>query len=629
MKKKLKQLLLFMMAVVMMLSSVSLTAFADETDTDEQIPPVFYKDDDNRRLRVVVGSTEELSIGKTSTLSVTLKNTSGVDWEKTYVQIAPEEYYREYYGDIDEDELEEGSGILQSMNTTYPFEVIDSLNERKNIGSIKAGNKKTTNLRVSVKKNLSQDYYPVLLLVSTEDENGHIREYEKTIMVWAEVKDGMGSSGDEDSKEAVAFALGENQSTPHGVYGNVMNFNINMRNIGYKTAYDVRVEMELSEHVDSFPFEINDGNYDRWMGNMEANQTVEVPYSMAIREDARSGYYPIHYTIKYREQENGSFMTPVDEVMYVRIVGKDGEDKLSADAGENERTKARIIVDSFETEPETILAGQEFTLKVTMKNASNTIAASNILFTLDPEEVEYSPVFTTVNGSNSVVVNSLAPGQSEVLTLHYISSPSLEQRSYTITVVEQYDSPEFKNARETVKFALPIRQEARLKTGNIEIMPNSIDVGGETNIMFDINNTGKVDLYNTTVIFEDDTIQRSETYLGNIKPGESGSVDAMVYGIAPTMDDGTVKMIIQYEDERGEVYSVEKEIQLFVSEPMPMDDMFMDFGPMEEIAPEPTMADKLKQYALPAGAAAVLLLGGIVFIIRRKKKKAGMDDEIL
>ena len=105
MKKKLKRLLLFMMAVVMMLSSVSLTVFADETDTDEQIPPVFYKDDDNRRLRVVVGSTEELSIGKTSTLSVTLKNTSGVDWEKTYVQIAPEEYYREYYGDIDEDEL--------------------------------------------------------------------------------------------------------------------------------------------------------------------------------------------------------------------------------------------------------------------------------------------------------------------------------------------------------------------------------------------------------------------------------------------------------------------------------------------------------------------------------------------
>ena len=92
---------------------------------------------------------------------------------------------------------------------------------------------------------------------------------------------------------------------------------------------------------------------------------------------------------------------------------------------------------------------------------------------------------------------------------------------------------------------------------------------------------------------------------------------------------GSFPAILRCADERGEVYSVEKEIQLFVSEPMPMDDMFMDFGPMEEIAPEPTMADKLKQYALPAGAAAVLLLGGIVFIIRRKKKKAGMDDEIL
>ena len=48
---------------------------------------------------------------------------------------------------------------------------------------------------------------------------------------------------------------------------------------------------------------------------------------------------------------------------------------------------------------------------------------------------------------------------------------------------------------------------------------------------------------------------------------------------------------------------------------------------MEE--PEPTMMDKVKQYALPLGAAAVIVLGGIVFVIRRRKKKAGMEDEIL
>ncbi len=626
MKKFMKKIFLFMLAAVMMLTSVSLTAFADEDEED--IPKVYHKDDDNSDVRLIIGSTEEVTIGKSSTISITLKNNSGEDWKKTTVWIAGEEDYKDYY-DIDVDE-EDSSDIVRSMKTTYPFEINDSLNKQKQIGSIKDGAKKTANMKVSVKKNLEEGYYPVLIHVMTENEQGHQREYDKTMIIWAKTKTSTDpTEKDETGTEPVAFALGENQPTPQGIYGEVMNFEINLRNTGYRTAYDVRVEMGLSANVKEFPFEINDGNYDRWMNNIGANETVQVPYSMAIQEEAESGYYPIKYTIRYREEENGTFAEPIEDVMYVRIIGKQTEDQLSADAGENERTKARIIVDSFETEPATVFAGQDFILRVKMKNASDRISASNILFTLEPESVSDSPVFTTVNGSNSAVVNNLAPGASAVLEMHYSSSPSAEQRSYTITITEQYDSPEYKNAKETVKFAIPIKQEARLNTGNIEVMPNAIQVGGESNIMFDINNTGKVTLYNVTAIFEDDSIQRSENYIGNIKPGESGNVDAMIYGMTPTMDDGMITVTITYEDENGTVSSVDKEIQLFVSEPMPMEDPFMDdFMVMEEPVPEPTMMDKLKQYALPIGAAAAVL-GGIVFFIRRKKKKAGMDDEIL
>ncbi len=627
MRKMLKRFFILMLAAVMMITSVSLTAFAEEDE--EEIPKVYYKDDDNSNLRLIIGSTEEVTIGKSSTISITLKNNSGEDWKKTTVWIAEEEAYKDYY-DIDVDD-EDSSDIVRSMKTTYPFEINDSLNKQKNIGSIKDGSKKTANIKVSVKKNLEEGYYPVLIRVATENENGNLREYEKTMIIWAETKTSTGTTeNDETGTEPVAFALGENQPTPQGIYGQVMNFEINLRNTGYRTAYDVRVEMGLSANVSEFPFEINDGNYDRWMNNIASNETVQVPYSMAIQEGAESGYYPIKYTIRYREEENGAFAEPIEDVMYVRIIGKNVEDELSADAGENERTKARIIVDSFETEPARILAGQDFVLKVKMKNASDKISASNILFTFEPEAVSESPVFTTVNGSNSFVVNNLAPGASEVLEMHYSSSPSAEQRSYTITITEQYDSPEFKNAKETVKIAVPLKQEARLNTGNIEVMPNAIEVGGESNIMFDINNTGKVILYNVTAIFEGDSIQRSENYVGNIKPGESGNVDAMIYGTAATMDEGMIRLLVNYEDENGTVNTFEKEIQLFVSEPVPMEDPFMDeMNVMDEPEPEPTMMDTLKQYALPLGAAAVAVLGGIIFFIRRKKKKAGMDDEIL
>lgn len=82
---------------------------------------------------------------------------------------------------------------------------------------------------------------------------------------------------------------------------------------------------------------------------------------------------------------------PIEDTFYVRVYGKDEDDSLDSEAGENERTKARIIVDSFETDPAEIYAGQDFTLKVRMKNASNSIAASNILFTFESETVSDSP----------------------------------------------------------------------------------------------------------------------------------------------------------------------------------------------------------------------------------------------
>ncbi len=626
------------LAACMLMGAVPATAFAakETTEAAETIPQVYRMDDDNDTVRLVIGKTPTLYIGKNGTVSVTLMNMEDKDWVETEIWIASEDDFRNHYSDEitkTEDRDSEESSIVQSMKTIYPFEVTDSLNRHYKVGHVNKKAKKTVNLNVNVKKGLEEGYYPILIYISkrAQGEDGMSSEYAKTIMAWIETKKTTGTSEtDENSSEPVAFALGENQSTPSANYSEVMNFDVNVRNTGYKTAYDVRVDMELSEDITKFPFEINDGNYDRQMGNMNPDQTVAVPFSMAVREKAKSGYYPIKFKIRYRENENGNFAAPVEDTFYVRVYGKDENDSLDSEAGENERTKARIIVDSFETDPAEIYAGQDFTLKVRMKNASNSIAASNILFTFESETVSDSPVFTTVNGSNSVVVNSLAPGASDTLTIKFSSSPTAEQRSYTITINEQYDSPEFKNAKEAVKIAVGLKQEARLNTGTIEVMPDAISVGEESNVMFSINNTGKVMLYNVNAVFEADSIQKNEAYVGNIEPGKSGNVDTMINGIAPTTDDGKVKLSITYEDENGKVSTVEKEIQLMVNEDQSMDESNVDdTWNSDDVQPEPSTTDKLKHLAIPVGIVGVVLAAVIIVVIRRKKKKAGMDDEIL
>ena len=626
------------LAACMLMGAVPATAFAakETTEAAETIPQVYRMDDDNDTVRLVIGKTPTLYIGKNGTVSVTLMNMEDKDWIETEIWIASEDDFRNHYSDEitkTEDRDSEESSIVQSMKTIYPFEVTDSLNRHYKVGHVNKKAKKTVNLNVNVKKGLEEGYYPILIYISkrAQGEDGMSSEYAKTIMAWIETKKTTGTSEtNEDNSEPVAFALGENQPTPSANYSEVMNFDVNVRNTGYKTAYDVRVDMELSEDIAKFPFEINDGNYDRQMGNMNPDQTVAVPFSMAVREKAKSGYYPIKFKIRYRENENGNFAAPIEDTFYVRVYGKDEDDSLDSEAGENERTQARIIVDSFETDPAEIYAGQDFTLKVRMKNASNSIVASNILFTFESETVSDSPVFTTVNGSNSVIVNSLAPGASDTLTIKFSSSPTAEQRSYTITINEQYDSPEFKNAKEAVKIAVGLKQEARLNTGTIEVMPDAISVGEESNVMFSINNTGKVMLYNVNAVFEADSIQKNEAYVGNIEPGKSGNVDTMINGIAPTTDDGKVKLSITYEDENGKVSTVEKEIQLMVNEDQSMDESNVDdTWSSDDVQPEPSTTDKLKHLAIPVGIVGVVLAAVILVVIRRKKKKAGMDDEIL
>ena len=174
---------------------------------------------------------------------------------------------------------------------------------------------------------------------------------------------------------------------------------------------------------------------------------------------------------------------------------------------------------------------------------------------------------------------------------------------------------------------IPVFQHARINTGTIEIMPESINVGSESNVMFSINNTGKVLLYNVMAKFEADSIQTTDSYVGNIKPGETGNVDVMISGVAPTADDGKVKITITYEDENGNETALEKEMTLYVTEEIPMDFDDSMAGNFDDIPAEnPSFFSKYKLIILPAAALAVIVVA-VIIVRKRKKKKAAQEED--
>ena len=548
-------------------------------------------------------------IGKSMTISFRIRATDS-DMENVRVRLAQTDDFQQIE--------ERGSGDY--IVDYYPFEIMETTFVAKSVGDVSQGKTKSTSLSAQVRRDAGQGYYSIPILI--EWDGGEDIDY---VNIWIST-DTSDDSEEDTEAEGVYFVVGENQSTPRGAYPNVMNYTVNFRNKRDITAQDVTIHMELSEDDTKFPFEINDGNYDRYYERIGYGETVAVPYSMAIRKDSYTGYYPIKFTVTFRLSSEGDLHTE-ELLFYVHITSKDKEDDLG-DFDANDRVRARLIVDSYYTVPEVVYAGDEFDLVMNMKNASTNVPASNILFTLESEKVDDSAVFTTESGSSSIVVDSLGPGQSTEVRARYTARAGVDQRSYAITIKEKYDSPEFKNAEESISVDIPVKQYARLTTSNIEVMPASITVGSESNVMFGINNTGKVILYDVTVSFLGDSINPVDSYVGNIKPGETGNVDAMLSGVAPTMDDGTITISITYEDENGVLAEpVTKEMNLMVTEDMSMDEMWdpamTDPSLMEE---EPSFWEKYGLF-VGLGAAAALIAAVVVIRKLRAKKKAKEEEE--
>lgn len=605
--KKVRKGILWLLAALMIIGAMPGAAFAQY--------------DLSKNTYIDVKKTPSGKTGENVTINMVFTNNSGNDLNNVAVRFDRDLAEQEYRATEDADEDSKYTGSV------FPFEITSSTFDNKKLGTVKSGSSKSISLTGRVRRDIAEGYYLVPLEVVTDaskkDDGAH-SSYEK-VNIWITKSSSTTESGKDEG--TIQFELGENQNTPSGIYPQTMNFNMNVRNASQVTAFDVNVRMKLDQDSTKFPFDINDGNYTRHYDRMGGGETVEIPYSMNIRKDVYSGYYPITFTIEYRDSSDGD-VQKAEETFYVKVQNKDKEEE-TGDFNANDRTKARIIVDGFQTNPETVYAGEEFEMILHMKNASENVAASNLLFNLESEKVTDSAVFTMDSGSSSIVVNSLPAGQATDIKLKLRAGAWVDQRTYAITINEKYDSPEFKNAEEKVTVNIPVKQVSRLNTGTIEVMPDAISVGSETNVMFPINNTGKVLLYNVMVAFVGDSIQQTNSYVGNIKPGESGNVDAMISGTAPTTDDGKIKIMITYEDENGVVSDpVEKEISLTVTEQEDLDPGMDGSGEFPAVT-EPEGTSKYGKIIIPA-VIAVLVIGtiGTVYVLKRRKKKKEALEEL-
>ncbi len=422
-------------------------------------------------------------------------------------------------------------------------------------------------------------------------------------------------------------------------YGEQAFVVLSLVNLGKADVTDVVVTPTVSNDKTKWPFDINQAYDAQVIQTIQAasdtvdayNKRMDIGWMFQVRSDVLTGCYPLPFHVTY--YENGT-LVETDITTYINIKGANPEKQLIKDPDDDDKDKKtanpRIIVTGYSTDPEEVFAGSTFNLTVSVKNTSRETAVENVLFNLEATvegkdaDATYA-AFLPTSGSSSVYKDRIAPGETYDMSIEMEAKSDLSQKPYVLTVNMKYDTDDQVNLSDVAHVSVPIKQEAKLDTGTAEIMPESIAVGEQSNVMFSIFNTGKTTLFNVKVNYESDTVDSGVTYLGNIAPGNTGNVDSMLTGIAPDMGEGIVKAVITYEDEAGNETRYEKDLNLLVYE-MSFDDGMMDPMPEEPMEDE-TAQNRIPLMAIIGIVAAVVVVIVIIVVIISKKRKAKKQQE--
>ena len=408
-------------------------------------------------------------------------------------------------------------------------------------------------------------------------------------------------------------------------------------NLGKTDITDVVITPTVSNDKTKWPFNIGQAYDAQTIQIIQAadntvdaySKRMDVGWFFNVRNDVLTGCYPLPFHVTY--YQNGA-LVETDITTYINIKGSDPKKKLIKDEDDEDKKAAnpRIIVTGYRTDPGEVYAGATFNLTVSVKNTSRQTAVENVLFNMEATvegkdaDATYA-AFLPTSGSSSVYKERIAPGETYDMSIEMEAKADLSQKPYVLTVNMKYDTEDQVNLTDVAHVSVPIKQEAKLDTGAAEIMPESIAVGEQSNVMFSIFNTGKTTLFNVKVNYESETVDSGITYLGNIAPGNTGNVDSMLTGIAPDTGGGTVKAVITYEDEAGNESRYEKDLNLLVYE-MTFDEGMMENVPTEPFEEEPAQK-KIPLVAVIGIVAAVVAVIVVVAVVISKKRKAKKHKE--
>ena len=451
--------------------------------------------------------------------------------------------------------------------------------------------------------------------------------------------------------------VGDNQTFEAG---ETKTLTVQITNNSGQELNNVEVAPDMSKKkAGDWPFEKDWKQYSEKIDGVVANgDSKSVSFDFTRREGAKRNSYTIPFSVYvqgidgaivtdsifvYAKNEtvppgdagNGSAAGSGSDSADMNVTADDGAVAYSgggsgSGGSSSDGSVPRVIVTGFDTNPAEVHAGSDFTLTIHLKNTSKKTKVQNMLFELEAptegtDEQTSAPAFLPTSGSNSIYLDGIKADGTADISITLNAKANLLQKPYSINLSMKYEDSQATQIDSSSSISIPVKQDARFEFSEFEISPQTIEVGGEANVMCSLYNLGRIKLYNAKARFEGNGIKKQEIFIGNVEAGATGSIDAMLEGEKVTNGNSKITMTLSYEDESGNISETTKDFELEVTEAVDDSDMYMNTdGDVEAGSGGFPVVPVVVVIAIIVGAVAA-----VVFVKKKKKKQMLNEEEEL
>lgn len=331
-------------------------------------------------------------------------------------------------------------------------------------------------------------------------------------------------------------------------------------------------------------------------------ETKHVTYSLMAAKSKETMNLPVTFQIQYDALAgDGIEIKTLTQSLGVLVNG----DKEST-------SKPKIVVGSMVTSPSEIVPGNQFELKLALRNTSNLKNIQNVKMTLTSvDPTTQATNIIPIGQSDSVFLGNILTQAEMPSTVALLIPSTYKGNVCDIKLSFTYEDSEGTAYDDQETIHLPIADSVELTVSDVRL-GKVLDDG--YSLELDFYNTGKGTLKNLMVDLDGEfDSTNSNYYVGDLISGRMDIYSVHINGLPTEKITGNI--LFTYEDGLG----IAKELKV------PVD---LTYVPKEEINPEAEALEALSTNVKKPGfpfellIVAVVIIAVVVIVIVRKKRKA-------